>query len=50
MSMEKVPFSKTDKSTKVKPRRVLFFYFTGIVNCKYIPQKQITKHPAFELN
>jgi len=49
--MQKVPFSKTDKSTKVKPRRVLFFpLYRNCVNCKYVPQKQITKHPAFELN
>jgi hypothetical protein len=51
MPMEKVPFSKTDKKAQgLKPGEFYFFYFTEIINCKYVPQKQITKHSAFDPN
>jgi hypothetical protein len=30
------------KAQGSKPGESYFFYFTGIINCKYVPQKQIT--------
>lgn len=48
--MDKFMFSTTDKSTSVKTMRVYFFYIKGIISCKCVPQKQINKHLAFDLN
>jgi hypothetical protein len=33
-----------------KPGKFYFFHFIGIINCNYVPQKQITKNPVFDLN